>query len=545
MDIEYLVDAGEVAQIPGSGAVIVVANHPFGALDGMIATHLLTGVRSDVRVMVNHYLYRIAELQDVFLPVDPYAGDSAICRNRQPMREAVRWLQDGGLLLVFPAGEVAHYSLRHRSVRESAWSPAIGRLARLTKTPIIPLHVQGRNSLLFQFACMLHPLLRTALLPREFINKMGSRIRVTVGQPIPCNRLQRLQSDIEISRYLRLRTRLLGVNNQGNYSEPETPVNVHAGNADIVPPTPLELLRAEVANLKADQLLIEHDAMQVYVARAQQIPWLLQEIGRLREITFRGVGEGTGRPVDLDLYDTYYLHLFIWQRETGEVIGAYRLGKADDIVRGYGVKGLYTHSLFRYGPRLVDQLNPAIELGRSFIRPEYQRHFASLNLLWKGIGAFLVRNPAYRRLFGPVSISSEYHPRSRQLLVDCLRFNNRYPDVRLKVRPRTPVPSNRQQRLPAEDLKCVSDIELVSDLLAGLDNGWKGVPVLIKQYLKLGGKFLEFNLDKSFNNAVDGLIVVDLEQTDPRLLQQYMGKDGARDYLAYRTPGRMDFDKAS
>lgn len=545
LDIEYQTNTQEVEEIPRSGAAIVVANHPFGALDGLIATHILTGVRSDARVLVNHHLYRIEELRELFIPVDPYAGDGAIQRNRQPLSEALRWLQNGGLLLVFPAGEVAHFSFRHRSARESAWNPAVGRLAKLARAPVVPMFFHGYNSLPFQILGALFPRIRTLLLPRELIKKQNSRIKVSLGRAIPANRLQRLENESEISRYLRLRTRLLGEEQKATAIGTTAAGNDSAESREIITATPVELLQAEVAHLAPDQLLVEHEQFQVFVARAAQIPWLLQEIGRLRELTFRAVGEGTGKPVDLDLYDTYYLHLFIWQREKREIVGAYRLGRADEIVQRYGVKGLYTHSLFRYGSRLVEQLTPALELGRSFVQPAYQRHYASLNLLWKGIGAYLVRNPSYRRLFGPVSISSEYDPRSRQLLVDCLRLNNRYPDVRLKVRPRTPVPVKRKQRLPAEDLRCISDIELVSDLMAGLDPGQKGVPILIKQYLKLGGKFLEFNLDRSFNNAVDGLIVVDLEQTDMRLLQQYMGKTGAEGFLGYRQDNGIDFDKAS
>lgn len=150
--------------------------------------------------------------------------------------------------------------------------------------------------------------------------------------------------------------------------------------------TPAELQQSEIKYLPPSQHLLSSGVMEIYYARSGQIPWLLQEIGRLREITLHEAGEGTGNPVDLDLYDAYYLHLFVWNREKSELVGAYRLGLTDEILGKYGKRGLYTHTLIKYRHNVLARLNPAIELRRSFVRPKYQCSYLALNLLWNGQG---------------------------------------------------------------------------------------------------------------------------------------------------------------
>jgi len=288
-----------------------------------------------------------------------------------------------------------------------------------------------------------------------------------------------------------------------------------------------------VASLSADALLAANGDLEVYCASAEAIPHLLQEIGRLRELTFRDTGEGTGKSSDLDLYDSYYLHLFVWNRARDEVVGAYRLGLADEILRRYDKKGLYTFSLFRYRQRLLHRINPALELGRSFVRPEYQRSFSPLLLLWKGIGTFVARHPRYRILFGPVSISNEYHSLSQQLMVAFLRDNSYQAGLARLVRPRRPFRNGRRRPEYAH----IRDIEALSELIAQIEGDAKGAPILLKQYLKLGGRLLGFNVDRQFSDVVDGLIMVDLLETDPKVLQRYMGREQAEQFLAWHRGG--------
>ena len=294
--------------------------------------------------------------------------------------------------------------------------------------------------------------------------------------------------------------------------------------------------KPEAAKLAADRTLASTDELSVVLARAEEIPNVLHEIGRLREVTFRQVGEGTGRAVDLDAFDDHYWHLFVWNRQRGEVVGAYRLGPSEEILTRSGAQGFYTSSLFHWKPSFLNRIRPALELGRSFVRPEYQKTYAPLLLLWKGIGQFLVRNPRYKVLFGPVSISNEYSLASRELMVKFLSAYRQSPDLAPLVRARVPF-RRRPSRVTVELLGAANrNVEELSALIADVETDRKGVPILLKQYLKLGGELAAFNVDRNFAGAIDGLIVVDLRKTDVRLLERYMGKDGAADFLSTEPP---------
>jgi putative hemolysin len=288
-----------------------------------------------------------------------------------------------------------------------------------------------------------------------------------------------------------------------------------------------------VEALSEDYCLLASGAMRVYCARAAEIPWCLEEIGRLREVTFRAAGEGTGKSVDLDRFDPHYLHLFIWNARSAELVGAYRMGLADEILARDGKRGLYTASLFRFGPQMLQRIDPALELGRSFVRAEYQKSFSPLLLLWRGVGQFIVRNPRYAVLFGAVSISNHYAQLSRQLIVDFLRQRRIDPVLARHVRPRRPFRGRRIAIADEIDPEQLQDLDELSQLLAQIESDGKGVPILLKQYLKLGGRLLGFNLDQDFSNALDGLVVVDLRDTGADVLAHYMTEAGAKAFLGY------------
>jgi putative hemolysin len=315
--------------------------------------------------------------------------------------------------------------------------------------------------------------------------------------------------------------------------------------AEIRPAIPASLLKAEVEALPADQHLVTTGQFSVHCARAEQFPRCLQEIGRLRELTFRAVGEGTGKAADVDLFDVYYLHLFVWDTQAEAIVGAYRMGLADEIVSRYGKRGLYTQSLFRYGDRVLQAMNPAIELGRSFVRAEYQRSFAPLMLLWRGIGQFIVQHPQYAMLFGAVSISNDYEPASRRLIVDFLSANNIEENLARHVKPRRPFRSRRAAAYDQAEFAALNDIEDVSRMVRQIERDSKGVPILLKQYLKLGGRLLAFSADEKFNEALDGLIMVDLRASDPRVLARYMGEEGAAAFLSHHGIGSDALRQAS
>lgn len=530
MNVAPRVVDGSLENIPADGPVVVVANHPFGGIEGVVMTLLLRQVRPDVRIMANSMLKRIPELSDSIIGVNPYGHKRATRENLKPLREAIRWLKSGGLLVVFPAGDVSRLRPANFTIRDGKWDASVSRMVRMTDAKVVPIHIAGHNSFLFHSLGLIHPVLRTLMLPRELANKRDREIELRVGDVITPKRIASNGNDDDIAKYLRLHTYMLagGVEAKRQVEGPSQPAQMEAVKEAIEP----QLLSAEVAALPGEQMLAETGSLKVFYARAAQIPWLMQELGRLRELTFRAVGEGTGKATDIDLYDSYYLHLFIWNEESSEVVGAYRLGLADEIVEKYGKKGLYSYSLFRYSKRVLKALNPAIELGRSFVRPEYQRSFTPLMLLWKGIGQFVAAHPHYAVLFGPVSISNDYSSTSQQLLIDFLRANNYDSQLSRYIRPRKPYRGTLRPIWRKAELAGMGSIDEVSELVSIQESGEKGVPILIKQYLKLGGRLLGFNIDKSFNDCIDGLIMVDLRQTDERVLQKYMGREGAQAFIA-------------
>ncbi len=400
---------------------------------------------------------------------------------------------------------------------------------RAPELAVTPVYVDGANSVLFQLLGLLHPRLRTALLARELLNKRQARIEVRIGSAIPVSKLLAIPSDDERIAYLRWRTYLLA---ERNSFKPRTnlPLLRREGRSGqmepIAPPRPAEELSAEVARLAPARLLDRSGQLTVYLAPAYEIPAVLAEIGRLREITFRAAGEGTGKASDLDAFDPHYLHLFVWSEKAREVVGAYRLA-ATGSARS---RGLYTATLFQYSDAFLDRMGPALELGRSFVRPQYQKSFSPLLLLWKGIGKYVARNPRYRVLFGPVSISNQYQSISRSLMVSFLERHALLKDWAELISVRNPFRAGPKGALPQSGF----DIDDLSNVVSDIEAGQAGIPVLLRQYLKLGGKLLGFNVDPNFSNALDGLILVDLTKTEPKLLGRYLGKDEAAAFLAFQ-----------
>jgi putative hemolysin len=391
------------------------------------------------------------------------------------------------------------------------------------------MYVHGRNSALFQAAGMVHAKLRTALLVRELLNKRGATVEVRIGSPISAARLEEMSSDEERTKYLRWRTYLL----QGRSAS--SPALRPAPHLPSVP-SQLPSLASQVAALPSERLMLESPEFSVYLATAAEIPGILGEIGRLREITFRAVGEGTGKCSDIDEFDAHYSHLFLWDKRGAAIAGAYRLAPCDKVLARRGGAGLYTATLFRFNAAFLRHLETcAMELGRSFIRVEYQKSFAPLLLMWKGIGRFVARHPRYTTLFGPVSISNRYREISRQLMVNYLERRAmdhelaRWISTRHGYRPRL---SLRDRALARGGEGLMAGVEDLSDVIADLESaGCRGVPVLLRQYLSLGGRLLGFNVDPHFSNALDGLILVNLTQTQPRLLERFLGQEEARKFL--------------
>jgi putative hemolysin len=445
------------------------------------------------------------------------------------------------LLACFPAGEVAHLNLRDRSLVDPPWNSAISRLALLGRAATLPVFFRGSNSITFQLAGVIHPRLRTARLPGEMLNKAGRKLSLRIGRPIPHPVLQALTGDREAIEYLRWRTYLLDTADEsGNTSVRLFPPALPSFRkpAKVVSAPPQNQLSADVEKLAKDRKMCEAGEFAVYLGSAAELPNVLREIGRLREIAFRQVGEGTGRAIDLDRFDGHYRHLFLWNQVRQEIAGAYRLGPTPEILARHGVGGLYTSTLFRYHKSLFDRIGPAVELGRSFIRPEYQKQYAPLLLLWKGIAQFVVRRPDCATLFGGVSISNRYHAVSRYLLVRFLE-SRRAHELAGMVAPRCPYrPGSRVLRHSSGMPRLPEDLEELSRLIAELEHDGKGVPILVKQYLKTGGKLLACNVDRNFSDTLDALIVVDLRKAPAPLLERFLGQPGAAALAAWHAAAR-------
>ena len=537
----YRVGPERLERIPRSGPCILIANHPYGGLEGLMLMNMVSAIRSDFVVMGNFLLGRIPQLRRNLLEVDPFGGENAGRKNIAPLRRALKCLAEGQLLILFPAGEVSAWQPDRKQICDPQWSTTLARLVRMSKAPVLPVYFPGSNGPLFQLAGLLHARLRTLLLPMMLLRQKGKIIEPKIGNPIPAKKLSGFFSDQQLTDYLRVRTYALK-DCRGRAADNMIEKTAKP-QAEIVPAISITRLEEELTGLPETQKLLDSGDFSVYYAAAQQIPQLLNEIGRLRETTFRRVGEGTGQAIDLDRFDEDYLHLFIWNREQRELVGAYRIGQVDRILRNKGAAGLYTATLFQFKPQLLERLEHALELGRSFVRYEYQRSYAPLLLLWKGIGHYLVRHPQYRYLFGPVSISSDYSERSRQLITSALTRHYQIQELSSLVSSRMPVGIRRMKISgidPAQSDPLLQDIENISALVADFENDGKGVPVLLRHYLSLGGKLLAFNLDPDFSDVIDGLLLVDLLEADARQLQRYMERDGYRAYLHFQKEGTRD-----
>jgi putative hemolysin len=501
LDIRHEVDG--LDRLPREGAVIITANHPTGAMDGLLVLSAVIRIRPDVRVLGNRWLTRVPEMREWTIPLDLYT--ELPTQRLAALREARRWVAAGGVLVVFPAGAVARRFDGEAPVDEP-WSEGVLALSRWTGAPIVPVHLGAQPSRWLRLAGRLHAWATTAMLPRELLRQRGARVAVRLGEAVSWQRLEDLPGPAARIAYLRARMAALA-----------RPRTVAAEAAPLAPEVLSSLVAREIAALPPDCRLLEHGGFEVYCASADAIPLTLRDIGRLRERTFRAVGEGTGRTSDLDEFDNRYLHLFLWNRTRSEIVGAYRMAPTSH--RG---PTLYTEVLFSWTRRPRLQLGDALELGRSFVRAEYQRDPSTLLLLWKGIGAFVARHPNLRRLFGPVSVSADYSGPSRYLIARWLATRALAPG-RVKGRHAVACHPEIDELLSSGAVDTLTALE---SMIRELEGG-RGLPVLLRHYLRLNGRVMAVSRDPQFADAMDALIVVDLLDLPANHLERYCGRDGA------------------
>jgi putative hemolysin len=530
--VEYTVPDADLAHVPAIGPVVVFANHPFGMLDGILMASLLMRVRPDVKLLANQLLACMEAISEHCILVDNMMGEGHEAANRKGIREALDWVRQGHLLIVFPAGEVASWSRHHLRVADPQWNRNMARIARMTKATSIPAFISGSNSMGFHLAGMINPKLRTLFLPHELLNKRGRRMEVRLGAPVLGETLKAIEDDDKAIDLLRWNSSLLSLRDR--IGSPRTrlfPPRWQHRHA-VAPAEDPQVLLRELQSLPADALLESAGKMRVYALSSRQAPRIVREVGRLREMTFRASGEGTGKARDLDRFDAYYTHLVLWNDERQEIVGAYRVCDVQHVLQRYGMRGLYTATLFRFQPKFFAKVGPALELGRSFIHLDYQRQYAPLLVLWKGIGSYLVRHPHTPVLFGAVSISADYSMASREVLKSFLGAHTVSAELLSLLRPKHPPREGHDTVQENEVFARVFSVDDISEWVSIFESDGKGVPVLVRHYMKLGGKFLGFNVDAKFSNVLDGLLLVDLREARPDLLARYLGKQGSVEFLA-------------
>ena len=525
-------DITGLENIPKEGACVVVCNHPHGMSDGLMFGDVVMKVRQDVRIVVNEFLHCVRGMRPYQITVDVYGGEAAKRANMAGMREILRWLRDGHCILVFPSGSAATFSWQDKGIIDDPWQENITAIIRKTQATTVPMYISGHTGMFFQALSVVAKGLRANFLPREILRDGRMRHKISLGAAIPPSVYESKPTDAALTDYLRLRSLLLRYNQQ----ESKVATPALASPQEIEASASAETLQEEIDNLPEECLCYKSDnsPLVVYAAEVQHIPHLLREIGIQRERTFRNVGEGTGKPCDLDEYDAWYVHLVMWDRQEKRLAGAYRIGRTDLIVKEKGFKGIYNAAYFRFSAKIRKILSQGLEMGRAFITPEYQRLAASLDTLWMGIGRYLNKHPEYRYFYGTVSISQDYTTASRSLILSHLQRFCMNEELKQEVKAYYPP---TELGLRPEDTRLLDaaapDIRALSALVSELEADGKGIPVLLKQYHRLGGRMVSFGIDKDFGGTLDCLVVVNLNDTPERIRQRYRGKNYNKETAAH------------
>ncbi|MEP6806874.1 MAG: lysophospholipid acyltransferase family protein [Flavobacterium sp.] len=510
LQIKFEIPEEDLKRLPKDGAYITISNHPLGGIDGILLLKLMLEREPNFKIIANFLLHRIVPLKKYIMPVNPFENHRDAKSSVVGIKETLRHLSDGKPLGIFPAGEVSTYR-DGKLVVDKPWEEGALKLIRKAKVPVVPIYFHAKNSRLFYWLSKIDDTLRTAKLPSELLTQKDRVIKVRIGKPISVNEQNEFESFEDYSEFLRKKTYMLANPFEKDSKLLDTAsLKIPKSPKKIVTPASEPKMIDEVNALRNSNCrLLQSKNYEVFFATAKSIPNILHEIGRLREITFREVGEGTNESIDLDKFDQYYHHMFLWDDETKKIAGAYRMGLGSEIYPKYGIEGFYLNDLFRFEPELHDMMHKSIEMGRAFIIKEYQQKPMPLFLLWKGIIHTTLRYPEHKYLLGGVSISNQFSDFSKSLMIEFMKSNYYDPYIAQYIHPK------KAYKVKLKDAdkdfifdEAESDLNKFDKIIDELEPGNLRLPVLIKKYIKQNARVVAFNVDPLFNNAVDGLMYI-------------------------------------
>jgi putative hemolysin len=536
-EIRFEIPEEDLKRIPKNGSFITISNHPLGGIDGILLLKLLLEHRTDFKIIANFLLHRILPLKPYVMPVNPFEDRKDVKSSVMGFKNALSHLKDGHPLGIFPAGEVSTYR-DDKLVVDKPWEVAAMKLIKKAEVPVLPIYFHAKNSKMFYRMAKLNDTFRTAKLPSELLTQKERLIKVRIGNPISVADQAEHESLDEFTEFLRKKTYVLANPFQKKKRLENIPKTLKIPKAPkkIAGAVSIEMMESEIELLrKDDKRLLQSKNYEVFLAPAQYIPNILQEIGRLREITFREVGEGTNNPTDLDKFDSYYHHMFLWDGDAKRIAGAYRMGLGSKIFPQFGIDGFYLQDLFRFEPELYPMMEKSIEMGRAFIIKEYQQRPMPLFLLWKGIVHTTLRFPEHKFLIGGVSISNKFSEFSKSLMIEFMKSNYYDPYVAQYINPK------KEFKVKLKDAdkdfifdETAADLNKFDKLIDEVEPGSLRLPVLIKKYIKQNAKVVAFNVDPMFNNAVDGLMyirIADLPESTVKPVMEEFQAELEKKYL--------------